>query len=426
MNIIMMTNTYLPHVGGVARSVASFAEHLRRRGHAVLVVAPTFDGAEQDETNVVRVPAIQHFNGSDFSVRLPIPGLVSSSLDAFEADLVHAHHPFLMGDTALRAATWRNLPLVFTHHTMYERYTHYVPGHLSRMSQFVVRLATAYANLCDHVVAPSGTVRQVLGQRGVHSPISVVPSGVATEQFRQADGSAARARFGIPDDAFIVGHVGRLAPEKSPRLLAEGVARFLKHQLNAYFLVVGTGSAREQIVQACADHGVDGRLRMAGLLEGHELTNAYRAMNLFAFASQTETQGMVLAEAMAAGVPVVAVDAPGARDIVVDGVNGRLLSAEADAACLAAALGELAAMRAETRSALVQGARQTAEDLSLERCVDRLLAVYEAVMGVSPRHRQTRGQDSAWHQARRLVEAEWNLWSQRSDAALQTLRETSR
>src|SRR5439155_17654412 len=128
MNILMMTNTYLPHVGGVARSVASFTEAFRRRGHGVLVVAPTFDPLPEQEEGVLRVPAITNFNNSGFSLRLPVPVVLSREFDRFQPDLVHAHHPFLLGDTALRVAALRNLPLVFTHHTLYEQYTHYWPA----------------------------------------------------------------------------------------------------------------------------------------------------------------------------------------------------------------------------------------------------------------------------------------------------------
>jgi glycosyltransferase involved in cell wall biosynthesis len=118
MNIVMLTNTFTPHVGGVARSVEAFARHYRRLGHRVLIVAPVFEGQPATETDVVRIPAIQHFNGSDFAVALPVSGLLGDRLDRFRPELVHAHHPFLLGMAALRIARYRELPLVFTHHTL--------------------------------------------------------------------------------------------------------------------------------------------------------------------------------------------------------------------------------------------------------------------------------------------------------------------
>ncbi|HEY6131644.1 MAG TPA: glycosyltransferase, partial [Halioglobus sp.] len=139
MNIVMLSNTYAPHVSGVARSIEAFARQYRTFGHQVLIVAPEFN-QHQSEKDVVRIPAIQNFNGSDFSVVLPVTGLLGDTLDAFQPDIVHAHHPFLLGMTALRIARYRQLPLVFTHHTLYEQYTHYVPGDSPVLRRFAIQL----------------------------------------------------------------------------------------------------------------------------------------------------------------------------------------------------------------------------------------------------------------------------------------------
>ena len=237
MNILMMTNTYLPHVGGVARSVDAFSQALRAEGHAVLVVAPSFQGAARREAGVVRVPAIQHFNGSDFSLRLPIPGLLSRALDRFEPDVVHSHHPFLLGDAALRVATRFGLPLVFTHHTMYERYTHYVPGDSPALRRFVMGLVREYANLCDAVIAPSESIARLLVERGVRAPIHAIPTGVEVGRFGRGDGAALRRRLGIAPGSFVVGHVGRLAHEKNLPFLAAAVAGLLRSDPDAHFQI---------------------------------------------------------------------------------------------------------------------------------------------------------------------------------------------
>src|SRR6476620_7980966 len=125
MRILMLTNTYPPVVSGVAKSIVAFEQEYRQRGHEVLVIAPQADEVVGDETHVVRVPAIQHFNGSQFPLPVPSPGLVAAEVDAFQPDIVHAHHPFFMGSTAVRLARSREIPLVFTHHTMWDHYTHY-------------------------------------------------------------------------------------------------------------------------------------------------------------------------------------------------------------------------------------------------------------------------------------------------------------
>ncbi|MCS4504133.1 D-inositol-3-phosphate glycosyltransferase [wastewater metagenome] len=405
MNILMMTNTYLPHVGGVARSVDSFAQMYRARGHRVMVVAPEFDDAPRDETDVVRIPALQNFNGSDFSVVLPVPRFLERAVMRFEPDIVHSHHPFLIGSTALRLASLFDLPLVFTHHTMYERYTHYVPGDSAVLRRFVVQLSTSYANLCDRVFAPSESIAGILAARGVHTPIDVVPTGVDLAAFRGGDGASFRRRLGIDADAFVIGHVGRLAHEKNLGFLARAVARVLADAPHAHCVIVGAGAAEDDIRSACERAGVAARLHMTGKLVQPELADAYAAMDLFAFASLTETQGVVLAEAMAAGLPVVAIDAPGSREVVRDGENGRLLR-DPDETAFAAAIEDAMARREAGWDDWQAAVAETARAYSLQACADRALALYRDLDGTEG---QADEDHDLWHMSLRRIRAEWDL-----------------
>lgn len=408
MNILMMTNTYLPHTGGVARSVEWFSEEFRQQEHRVLIVAPTFEGMPPDEVDVVRLPAIQKFNGSDFSVRLPIPGLLTAALDDFQPEIVHSHHPFLLGDTALRVASGRNLPIVFTHHTMYERYTHYVPGDSPVLQRFAVRLATEYANLCDQVIAPSESIAAILADRGVHTPIAAVPTGIHRERFAEGDGAAARRRYGIPAEALVVGHVGRLAPEKNLEFLARSVAEFIGRHDEVHFLVVGGGPSEAVIQRTFAARGLRDRLHQSHTRLDHgELADAYHAMDVFVFASQSETQGMVLAEAMTAGVPVIAVDAPGAREVVRDLENGRLLQRE-ELDRFVAALEWFHSRSDEDRARLKDGALRSAEEFAMPRCAARVLSIYASLIEL--RRRQPID-DSPWSVVVRRLGEEWKIWS---------------
>jgi len=415
MNIVMLTNTYTPHVGGVARSVEAFAAEYRCRGHRVLVVAPEFANPPQDETDVVRIPAIQNFNGSDFSAVLPVSGLLTEALDAFRPDLVHAHHPYLLGMTALRVARYRELPLVFTHHTLYEQYTHYVPGGSPAFRRFVIELATRYANLCDQVFAPSESIAELLRERGVEAPIAVVPTGVNLERFAQGDGPGFRRRMGILDNAFVVGHLGRLAPEKNLVFLSEAVAAFLKTAPRAHFLLVGKGSSEADIRSIFEREGLSARLHVAGILEPPQLADAYHAMDVFAFASRSETQGMVLTEAMAAGAPVVGLDAPGVREVVKDQHNGRLLHEESVEA-FRAALQWVAQLPAEKRRQLRQSAVATAEDFSMPRSAATALSCYEALRARALVERTE--EDAQWEHVLHLIEAEWAILKGMAGAAV--------
>ena len=423
MNILMVTNTFTPHVGGVARSIEAFTAEYRQRGHRVLVVAPEFALQPADEVDVVRIPAIQNFNGSDFSVVLPVPRFLTAEIDAFDPDVVHAHHPFLLGATAARIAHFYDRPLVFTHHTMYEQYTHYVPGDSPAMKRFVVDLATHYANLCDSVIAPSQTIAAVLRHRGVHVPIEVIPTGVKLERFASGDRDRFRRKHGIASNAFVVGHVGRLAPEKNLAFLADAVAHFLLDCPEATFLIVGSGPAQPVLQERLAAQGLSDRLHLAGTLDGEQLVDAYHAMDAFVFASKSETQGMVLAEAMAAGVPVIALDAPGVREVVRDGNNGRLLAGAASAREFAVGIDWLRSRTPDERARFVDGARSTANELSLSRTADRNLALYAQL--TRDGRRDGREAYDLWSATRRLIETEWDLLrglSEATGAALQSDR----
>lgn len=419
MNIAMFTNTYLPHVGGVARSVATFAEDLRRAGHRVRIIAPTFaEMAEETDPDIVRVPAIQNFNGSDFSVRLPLPGTINKAITDFRPDIIHSHHPFLLGDTALRTARSLDLPLVFTYHTLYENYTHYVPFDSGALKRFVIKLAIEYANLCHLVIAPSAGVQQLLVARGIESAVEVLATGIDLDFFRRGDGEKFRRQHGLAKEVPIIGHVGRLAREKNLIFLAEAVAHALRTNEAARFVVAGSGDAEEEMREIFARQGLQERLLMVGSLYGEGLADCYAAFDLFAFSSMSETQGLVLAEAMATATPVVALRATGVNDVLQDDLNGALLAADTAAdkfgAVLAAALADEARLARWGRNAAL-----AAEALSRQRSAARLGELYTRVLAAAPHSSAIDMLDGAIL----ALKAEWELLQQKTTAALNSLVE---
>lgn len=407
MKIVFLTNTYLPHVGGVARSVEAFAEEYRRRGHQVLIVAPKFANAPQREANVVRILAIQNFNASDFSVVLPIPKGLTEILEDFQAQIIHSHHPFLLGMTAVRLARTLQLPLFFTHHTRYEQYTHYVPGDSPLLKRFVIELATRYANLANQVFAPSESIRELLLQRGVTSPIRVVPTGVQPETFAKGDGMAFRNAHGISEGTEVIGHVGRLAPEKNLPFLTEAVISVLQKRPRAVFLLVGVGPSQQQVRMMFEKAGLRERLICAGLLQKQQLAEAFQAMNVFAFASRSETQGMVLIEAMACGLPVVALDAPGVREVVVDKRNGRLLPEE-KLPVFSAGLHWVLDQPVGQLQQLKKQALATAEAFSMQACADKALTYYR--QSLSHSFTSAVAEEEGWEHLLSRIKAEWEIF----------------
>lgn len=422
----MFTNTYLPHVGGVARSVDFFAQDLRALGHRVLVVAPTFPetmGPGENSEQVLRVPAVQNFNGSDFSVKIPVPFIIGQHIDDFKPDIIHSHHPFLMGDTALRIARKRELPLVFTHHTLYEQYTHYVPLDSEAMKKFVIELSTSYANFCDRIIAPSRSIARLIQQRGVRQSIAEIPTGVDLEFFARGSRARYRSALDIPEDAVVIGHLGRLAPEKNLQYLAAAVAEFIARQPQAFFLVAGSGPSAEEIRNIFEKKSLAPQLIMPGRQTGQDLSDTYRAMDLFVFASQSETQGMVLLEAMAAGKPVIALDASGVREVVHDGQNGRLLPADAGRQAFSDAIQQFfenSTMADQWR----RHAMETARNLSRENCARRLERLYRSVLDEREAAAALKVSDEliGWDSLLDSLKVEWQLLLQKTAAAVDAIR----
>ena len=413
MRIAMFTNTYLPHVGGVAHSVKTLADACWAEGHEVLIIAPEFKGADVSP-DVVRVPAIQNFNGSDFSLRLPFPNTVREAIDHFAPDLIHSHHPFLLGDTALREAWKQQVPVVFTHHTLYERYTHYVPLDSPALKRFAIQLATEYGNLCDLVIAPSHSIAELLRGRGVTCPLETIPTGVDTAFFASGDRAAFRAQHNIPAYARVIGHVGRLAPEKNLRLLAEAVAPSLAADPSTVFLLVGEGGALPGMLAILTQSAAPEQIHCLGKLTGRALADAYAAMDCFVFTSQSETQGLVLAEAMAASLPIAALDGPGVREIVRDGHNGLLLPAAATASELSNALHRLLHEPSLSRQLGLQ-AKRDAAPFSTSHCVAKVLGCYAALAAA---HLPRVDPDvTPWDRLLNGIGIEWDLFVEKMSAA---------
>jgi glycosyltransferase involved in cell wall biosynthesis len=354
----MATNVFRPKVGGVTRSIEAFAAAYRAAGHHVTIVAPTFDGQQRDEPDVLRVPSLHEMLDGSYSLPLPYPGLLASALSENPPDVVHAHHPFLLGATGHRLAARANVPIVYTHHTRFDAYGHYFPSEHGFLQNFVQNLAVRFANLCDAVIAPGTYVRDMLRDAGVTQPIEIIPTGVDGAHFAGGNGPRLRAELGLAPNTPVIGHIGRLAEEKNLTFLAGAVARALAARPQAHCIIGGDGDLRTALEALFSQASLAERVHFLGMIEGERLVDCYAAMDAFVFASHSETQGLVLTEALAASVPVIAVTAPGVEDVLVDGRSGILLPRD-DAAEFAAAIERLIDLPRGQREPLRAGARAT-------------------------------------------------------------------
>ncbi|MBI4246902.1 MAG: glycosyltransferase [Candidatus Rokubacteria bacterium] len=382
MRLALFTNTYLPFRGGVTTSVEMLRCGLEERGHEAWVFAPRFRGATADGGRVVRYPSVPAATYPEFPLAVPFSLRIGRLARQLEFDVFHAHHPFLLGPAARRLARRLGRPLVFTYHTRYDKYAHYVPVRRSLVEAAAVRLSTAFAARADAVIAPSAVIRDELQARGVAVPVAVVPTGVDLERFAPGDHVAARRALGLDARDMVVLYVGRLDREKSVDKVVLAFERIAGTLPRARLVLVGHGTEAERLRRLAAGLSVADQIHFLGARPHAALVPCYQAADLFLFASETETQGLVLAEAAACGVPAVAVAAPGCEEVVRDGETGVLT--KGDSVALAdAALGLL--LDAERRRAMAARAREVAMrwfDVRLQ--IERTLAVYaEATVRVA-------------------------------------------
>ncbi|MBI2216509.1 MAG: glycosyltransferase [Candidatus Rokubacteria bacterium] len=374
MRIALFTNNYLPFTGGVTVSVETLRRGLEARGHEVWVFAPRFPAGPQHETRVIRYPSVPAATYPEFALAIPWSRGIARQVDDLDVDVFHAHHPFLLGPAALRQARRRRRPLVFTYHTRYEKYAHYVPLTRALVERLAVRLSARFADRADAVIAPAAVIRDELRHRGVRSAIAVVPTGVDLDHFRPGDREAARRRLGLPPGDPLVLYVGRLDREKSVGRVLQAFERIAGTLPAARLVLVGHGTEAVTLRQAASASPVRARILFLGVRPHDTVVECYQAADLFLFASETETQGLVLAEAAACGVPAVAVAAPGSDEVVRDGESG--LVVKSDPTALAdAAIGLL--FDGARRAGMSARARVIAErEFGVRAMIDRTLEVY--------------------------------------------------
>lgn len=377
MHIAFFTNYYHPVVNGVVRSVASFRENLMKQGHNVFIFAQSDSSYKDTEPFIFRYPSLSLPLG-EISAALPVSPFVDQLLPLLKIDVIHTHHPILLGQTAARKAAELDLPLVFTFHTQYWEYTHYIPFPQEAVQEFlkhaVHRWLREFMQKCQHIILPSESMREILVRDyGLHERYSVIPTGTNLDPFLNADGKALRSENGWQDETVLVS-VGRLATEKNWDTLLRAFAKVHEKHPDARLVLIGDGNARPSLEALASELDITDQITFTGALPFEEIPRYLKAADVFAFASVTETQGLVTIEAMAAGLPVVAVDGPGTRDIVEHGKQGLLVENHPDA--LANGLSKLLS-NPERIKRLSNSALKKARTFDINQLGKQLVGVYE-------------------------------------------------
>jgi glycosyltransferase involved in cell wall biosynthesis len=395
LRVAVLAESYLPYLSGVTVSTEMLVRGLGALGHDVLLVAPRpadgvspgTAGAPGPEPTYAWLPSYQGPPPAPPGYRMPAP-LPSDALRqarAFSPEVVHAQSPFVSGLMARRLAQHAAAPLVFTHHTRFDDYSHYL-GFLARPTAAAVG---AYLRdfwlSCAAIVAPGSRLASEIGERlGPASGVRVrfIPTGIDVAAIRATAAVDPRAANGWPADAIVAVSVGRLAAEKRVALLVEAFARAADADPRLRLLLVGGGPAEAGLRERAAQPDLAGRVAITGRLPRPEALAVARGSDLFVFASRTETQGLVVAEALAAGLPVVAVSGPGTEDAVRAGVDGAIVEDGAPgevAVRLAAEIGRLAADDAR-RAELARAAARDADRFDVTRRVGEVVELYRELL----------------------------------------------
>lgn len=381
LSIAVFSECYHPMRNGVVVSVSSFSRVLTEMGHHVTIFTarhPEQDAEDDRDESVYRLPSVTFPINPRYPLALPLAtGLARKMMAEQHFDLIHSHSPMLVGHVAVAFHHRRNLPLVFTYHTLIEEYTHYVPLPRSWVQRQAVRLSRTYSNSADHIITPTAHVASRLRKYRVTKPITVIPTGIDIDQMDVVPEVDMRARYQIPPDVPLLAYAGRIAREKNIPRLVGAFRDVLRLQPDAHFLLIGGGPC-EGLVKDCINaSGVAHRTRMTGFVTRQEVVQCLRAADLFVFASTTETQGLVLGEAMACGIPVVAVTSDASRELIASGVEG-LLVPDADEPFAEAVLDLL--HDDATRQRMQKAARIRAEGISSYRCTEQLVDIYRQVI----------------------------------------------
>lgn len=387
MKIAMMTNNYKPFVAGVPVSIERLTESLRELGHEVVVFAPCYNG-QSPEPDVVRYRSLLKGVAGGASVPDSLDFEIERRFREGHFDVIHVHHPMLIGHTA-RYLSWKyQVPLVFTYHTRYEQYLHYIG--MAKLKNLIPAYMKSYTKHCDMVIAPTPLMKDYLEQIQPEADVRVLPTGLPEDSFAPDEEKAAKLREELAGDKkYLFCTVARLAKEKNLDFLLKAMKRYKDIGGNDFRLAfVGDGPERSELEKKAQRSGLEEEIVFVGKVPNGEIKNYCHGADLFLFSSLSETQGIVLLESMAAGTPVIAVRATGTQDVVVNRENGYMTDvSEEEFACKLMDI-----LEKKEINLLRQGALKTARRYSCERIAAEAAGAYrQAVCNRREKEQQRHG-----------------------------------
>ncbi len=383
MRIAIFTEAYLPRINGVVTHIKLLKEGLEQLGHQVLIVTSDGDAKKHYiEDNVLHCPGIKLTKKlSGFETSVPVSRTRLNLVRDFQPDLIHVETEFGMGLCGVTIAKMLKVPLVYTMHTMYDEYIYYIaPTPLVKVvKKMSHKYMKTFANRANAITGPSAKCSDYLKSAGAKLPVHVIPNPVELDDFNPAhfdaeEKAAIRAKFGIPEDAFLVVFVGRLGREKSIDLLIDYWHQAVKPEENMYLLIIGGGPEEKPLRAQIAELNCGDRVIMSGRVEHPDLPPYLLASDIYVTASLSDTNSISMLEGMAAGLPVLQRTDPINADQVRDGENGWSFETAEEMADL---LRRYRDLPAGEKQQLKDSTRQSIMNAGCTALAERTLHVYD-------------------------------------------------
>ncbi len=381
MKILFISDVYFPRINGVSTSIETFRHELRALGHTVHLIAPDYMIPSSDETDILRVPSRRV--PMDPEDRFMSFSWVMQHLDKFRSeqyDIIHIQTPFVAHYLGIKLSKLLNIPCIETYHTFFEEYLYYyVPLVPKKIMRIVARRFSRHqGNSLNGMVVPSHPMLSVLKNYGITTHAEVIPTGIEPDSFVPGDRVLFRKNYNIPQDRPVLLFVGRVAHEKNIGFLLQVIRQVRKEIEDVLFVIAGEGPARESLEKEVKELGLGENVMFIGYLDRQtELNSCYQSADIFIFSSRTETQGLVLLEAMAQGVPVVSTAELGTLDVLKEGQG--VWIAKEELADFSEKIVKLLG-NTDARTALSESGREYAHGWSASKQAERLLTFYQTVI----------------------------------------------
>jgi len=384
MRIAFFTNCYKPLVNGVVTSIVSLKEAYERKGHDVYIFAPRVKDYIDQKRNVFRYRSVNLTSKVKYPLPIPLSFRVKKVITEFNPDIVHFHHPFLLSFPAIMYGKKLGIPKILTIHTQYEQYAYYVSPVPERVTQEAIKMIISnLAYKTDCITTPSDSMKKIMENYGIKNRIEVIPNAIHLISFQEDDESKRaeiKKKYNLKEDDKIILFVGRVASEKSIDTIIKALEIIKKRDNNKVkLLIVGNGPAMDELQQLTRTLKVEKDVVFAGTVSNEEIQHYYKMAYLFTITSTSESFGIVIIEALASGIPVLAVRAPGAADILTDDLDGLLV--DDDVEKFADAL-EKIIREPELREKLSKGALKTSEKYNIDTISERMLNLYREVIKI--------------------------------------------